>query len=152
MSVTHATFTLERTYPVPPAEVFAAWSDPAAKAAWFAGPDAGHRLDFRIGGHESCQGRAPGGDPLAFESVYRDIVPDERIVYSSTLSAGERLSTVSITTVEFVPAPDGTRLVLTEQGTFLDGMEQPQWREQGTKDQLTTLAAVVRRSRQDMSS
>src|SRR5205823_797624 len=42
-----------------------------------------------------------------------------------------------ITTVEFVPAPDGTRLVLTEQGTFLDGMEQPQWREQGTKDQLT---------------
>ena len=95
MSVTHATFTLERTYPVPPAEVFAAWSDPAAKAAWFAGPDAGHRLDFRIGGHESCQGRAPGGDPLTFESVYRDIVPDERIVYSSTLSAGERLSTVS---------------------------------------------------------
>ena len=28
--VTHATFSLER-YPVPPARVFAAWAEPAAK-------------------------------------------------------------------------------------------------------------------------
>ena len=34
--VTHATFSLERSYPVPPARVFTAWSDPAAKARWFA--------------------------------------------------------------------------------------------------------------------
>ena len=27
--VTHASFTLERAYPVPPARVFAAWADPA---------------------------------------------------------------------------------------------------------------------------
>ena len=49
--VTHATFSLERSYPVPLARVFAAWSDPAAKARWFAtGPDSGHELDFRVGG------------------------------------------------------------------------------------------------------
>ena len=60
--------------------------------------------------------------------------------------------TVSLTTVEFNPAeggtgpgggtgPDGsTRLVLTEQGAFLDGREQPAWREQGTADQLEALA------------
>ena len=35
--VTHATFSLERVYPVPAARVFAAWADPAAKARWFAG-------------------------------------------------------------------------------------------------------------------
>ena len=35
--VTHATFSLERSYPAPPARVFAAWADPAAKARWFAG-------------------------------------------------------------------------------------------------------------------
>jgi hypothetical protein len=32
-NVTHATFTLERSYPVPPAQVFAAWADPAARPA-----------------------------------------------------------------------------------------------------------------------
>ena len=42
-NVTHATFTLERSYPVPPARVFAAWADPAAKASWFTpGPGFGH--------------------------------------------------------------------------------------------------------------
>jgi len=55
-SVTHATFSLERSYPLPPARVFAAWADPAAKARWFAGPDSGHELDFRVGGREVNHG------------------------------------------------------------------------------------------------
>jgi uncharacterized protein YndB with AHSA1/START domain len=141
--ITHATFTLERTYPVSPEAVFAAWADPAAKVQWFAGPGAGHQLDFRVDGRESCHGRAPTGEALTFESVYRDILAGERIVYSSTLRAGNRLSTISITTVEFAPAHDGTRLLLTEQGTFLDGLEQPEWRERGTAGQLTALAAIL---------
>jgi uncharacterized protein YndB with AHSA1/START domain len=139
--VTHATFTLERSYPVPPARVFAAWADPAAKARWFTpNPDFGHELDFRIGGREVVTGAPEGGPVMTFESLYRDIVPDQRIVYTSTLAAGEDLMTVSLTTVEFSPAQDGTRLVLTEQGAFLDGREEPRWRERGTADQLEALA------------
>jgi uncharacterized protein YndB with AHSA1/START domain len=99
--VTHATFSLERRYPVPPARVFAAWADPAAKARWFAAPGGEHELDFRIGGREVNRGRHGDGPVLTFESWYRDIVPDGRIVYTSTLSAGEELATVSLTTVEF---------------------------------------------------
>jgi hypothetical protein len=53
--------------------------------------------------------------------------------------------TVSLTTVEFTPGQDGgTRLVLTEQGTYLDGREQPAWREQGTADQLEALAGELK--------
>ena len=52
--------------------------------------------------------------------------------------------TVSVTTVEFRPAEGGTRLVLTEQGTFLDGREEPPWREQGTAAQLDALAAELK--------
>jgi uncharacterized protein YndB with AHSA1/START domain len=51
MSILHSTFTLERVYPVKPDRVFAAWAEPAAKARWFAGPQTGHQLDFRVGGH-----------------------------------------------------------------------------------------------------
>ena len=144
--VTHAMFTLERTYPVPPARVFAAWAEPAAKARWFAaGPDAGHQLDFRAGGREVVHGGPDGGPLMTFETLYRDIVPEQRIVYTSTLSAGADLMTVSLTTVEFTPGEGGgTRLVLTEQGAFLDGQEQPAWREQGTADQLEALAAELK--------
>ena len=80
---------------------------------------------------------------MTFESLYRDIVPGERIVYTSTLSAGTDVMTVSVTTVEFGPAEGGTRLVLTEQGTFLDGQEEPGWREHGTAAQLDALAAQL---------
>ena len=142
--VTHATFSLERSYPAPPDRVFAAWAEPAAKARWFAsGPDSGHELDFRIGGREVAHGGPDGGPVMTFESLYRDIVPGERIVYTSTLSAGTDVMTISVTTVEFSPAEGGTRLVLTEQGAYLDGREEPGWREHGTAAQLDALAAQL---------
>jgi uncharacterized protein YndB with AHSA1/START domain len=139
MTVTHATFTLERVYPAPPQRVFAAWSDPAAKARWFAGGTADHELDFRVGGREIARG-THDNQVMTFESRYQDIVPDERIVFASSLYEGTALATVSVTTVELRPDADGTRLLLTEYGAFLDGHEEPAWREQGTADQLTALA------------
>ena len=36
--ITHASFSVERTFPVAPARVFAAFADPDLKAAWFRGP------------------------------------------------------------------------------------------------------------------
>ena len=145
-SVKHATFSLERTYAASVARVFAAWADPQAKARWFSTPAGDHELDFRVGGREVNCGSHEGGPRLTFESRYQDIVPDERIVYTSTLSAGDVVSTVSITTVEFSPEGQGTRLLLTEHGTFLDGREEPSWREQGTSDWLAALGADLRRA------
>jgi uncharacterized protein YndB with AHSA1/START domain len=144
-SVAHATFCLERTYDASPARVFAAWAEPAAKARWFAGEATEHHLDFQVGGREVARGGPKDGPVMTFETFYREIVPDERIVYSSTMSAGDTVATVSITSVEFVPAgPDGgTRLVLTEHGAYLDGHEQPAWREQGTADQLAALGKAL---------
>ena len=141
MSIKHATFTLERTYPASPARVFAAWSDPEAKKRWLAGPKSELELDFRVGGTETIRGRHGDGPLLTFASTFDDIVPDERIVYTSTMSAEETLTTISITTVEFVPDGTGTKMVLAQQGTYLDGHEEPSWREQGTNDQLDALRA-----------
>ncbi|MFE0024347.1 SRPBCC family protein [Amycolatopsis sp. NPDC059021] len=145
-SVKHATFSLERRYPVAPARVFAAWSDPPVKARWFGANDH-HELDFRVGGREINRGRhAEDGPLLTFEATYHDIVDGQRIAYAGTLSADGTLATISITTIEFVPDGEGTRLVLTEQGTFLDGAEEPAWREQGTGEWLDKLGAELRRA------
>lgn len=141
MSIKHATFTLERTYPASPARVFAAWSDQSAKSRWLAGPGSELELDFRIGGKETIRGRHGDGPLLTFETHYDDIVPEQRIVYTSTMSADKTLTTVSITTVEFLADGQGTKLVLAQQGTYLDGHEEPSWREQGTSSQLDALAA-----------
>jgi uncharacterized protein YndB with AHSA1/START domain len=139
--VKHATFTLERTYAASPAAVFAAWSDRDTKAKWFAAEDGRYSLDFRVGGTEAVH----GGSDLVARSEYHDIVLDERIVYTTALFTDTVLSTVSLTTVRFARDGDGTRLVLTEQGTFLDDQEQPEWREQGTGDWLDALGRQVAR-------
>lgn len=145
-SVLHSTFTLEREYPAVPYRVFDAWADPTAKARWFAG-DAEHALDFRTGGRETVRRAGTDGSPaLHFESVYQDIVPGHRIVYTGALFADDRLATVSLTTVEFAASGGGTRLVLTEQGTFLDGQEPPEWRQHGTGEWLDALGTELGRA------
>jgi uncharacterized protein YndB with AHSA1/START domain len=148
-STEHATFVIERTYPVSPARVFAAWADPVAKARWFAGPDeweSGPReFDFRVGGRERNSGGPPGGPVHAFDALYQDIVENERIVYSYDMHLdGTRIS-VSLATVELKPAGDGTRLIVTEQAVFLDGADYPAQREQGTRALLDSLDAELRR-------
>ena len=137
-SIVHSTFTLERIYPAPIARVFRAWADPQIKVRWFAGSSADYRLDFRAGGVErNCA--VHDGKQITWESLYREIVPDERIVYTSVLAEDETVATVSLTTVELGPDDSGTRLVLVEAGAYLDGREQPEWREQGTGDWLDAL-------------
>ena len=143
-SVEHATFVVERKYEASPERAFAAWADPKAKARWFVGSDAHLELDFRVGGRERSRGTAPDGRAYSYEALFHDIVPAERIVYTYEMFLeGTRIS-VSLATVEFTPVGDsGTHMVFTEQGAFLDGQEQPQWREHGTAEQLDALAAVL---------
>lgn len=142
-AVTHATFTLEREYPAAPATVFAAWADPARKARWFAAPGSEHELDFRVGGRELAAG-SHDGKRMTFHTTYQQIVPGERIVYTSTLGVDGEVVTVSLTSVVFTETRTGTRLTLTEHGAYLDGHEKPEWREQGTGDQLTALDRELR--------
>jgi len=141
-SVEHDTFTIERTYDAPPGRVFSAWADPAAKARWF-GPGESHEMDFRVGGREHLSVRGPDGASYSFDSRFQDIVPDQRIVHAYDMHREQTRISVSLATIEFKPAGEGTRLVLTEQGAFLDGEDDPALRVQGTGGLLERLAAEL---------
>jgi uncharacterized protein YndB with AHSA1/START domain len=146
-SVEHGAFVVERVYDASPDRVFAAWSDPQAKARWFGDSDGEFELDFRVGGWERGRGMLPDGREYAFQALYRDIVPGRRIVYTyDMLLDGIRIS-VSLATAEFKPEGDGTRLVFTEQGAFLDGHEVPAQREQGMGSLLDSLGRWLQSSR-----
>jgi uncharacterized protein YndB with AHSA1/START domain len=140
MEVTHSTFTLERRYPASVERVFEAWANPEARKRWMA-QGAEHSQDFVVGGLETVKGFDGQGRPLTYEARYAEIATNERILTTSTLHTGDRLSTVSVTSVEFRAEDAGTLLVLTEHGVYLAGQEQPAWREHGTAQQLDTLAA-----------
>ena len=139
----HATFTLERSYDAPPEQVFAAWADPAIKARWFVSPGAEHSLDFRVGGIETTRGGPDPDVPFVFTSTYEEIQLGARLVYSSTLAHAGRVATVSLTCVEIAEHGSGSALVLTEHDVFLDHLEEPAWREQGTAEWLDRLQTVL---------
>ena len=146
-TVAHDTFVIERSYDVPIAHVFRAWSDPELKARWFAGSadalGAGYELDFRVGGHEINRGGPPGGPLFIYDSEYRDIVPEQRIVYTYEMFADEHRLSVSVATVQFHDRETTTQLVLTEQGVFLDGRDTVAQREEGTRGFLESLARFL---------
>ena len=148
-SVVHSTFSIERTYPVPPSRVFSAFANQAAKRRWFAEGEGWEveefTLDFRVGGREFSCFRFEGGAPIRNETVYQDIVPDRRIVFAYSMAVGDQRISVSLATVEITPSGDGTRLVYTEQGAFFDGAGEPEGREAGIRELLEKLGEELRK-------
>ncbi len=144
-----ATFVIERYFAASPAQVFAAWAEPKARARWFVGPDewekSDHKLDFRVGGRESVSGGPSRGPVHVFNAVYQDIVPNERIVYTYDMHLDKWRISVSLAAVELKLAKSGTRMIFTEQAVFLDGIDTPAAREQDTRDLLDNLDADLRR-------
>jgi len=146
-SVVHAMFTLERLYDAVPAQVFHALTDKAAKARWFEGGDGyvvlERDMDVRPGGREHLKGRWASGMVSTFDAVYYDVVPDVRLVYAYEMSLDDRKISVSLATLELKPAGEKTRLVVTEQGAFLDGYDDAGSREHGTGFLLDRLGASL---------
>ncbi|MDX8037163.1 SRPBCC family protein, partial [Lentzea sp. BCCO 10_0856] len=143
MSIKHASFTIERTYAASIDKVWQAWADQASKAKWFVSPDAwesnGHTLDFRENGTESVAGTAPDGTVHTYNALYQDIQPNQRIVSTYTMHANDKRTSVSLATVEFDQQDDKTTITVTEHGAFFDGLDRPEWREQGTNALLDAL-------------
>ena len=152
-TIEHGSFTIERTFELPPARVFAAWAEPKAKEKWFAGP-AGQwkqqmrQMEFRIGGRERLKGEFAGGRISEFDASYHDIVTNRRIVYSYTMQVDEKRISVSLATIEFEPAGSGgTRMILTEQGAYLDGgFDGNAGREKGTRGLIDNLERYLAHS------
>jgi len=147
-SVTHAIFTLERTYPHAPQRVYDAFATAEGKARWFHGQPGEWEVleqafDFREGGEERLAGRWSTGRVSDFRARYLDILPGERIVYVYEMWIDGTKISASLATLQFQPAAGGTRLTVTEQGAFLDGYDDAGSREHGTGELLDQLAIAL---------
>jgi uncharacterized protein YndB with AHSA1/START domain len=148
-STIHDTFVINRNFEFAREHVFAAWTSAPAKSQWFVGPSgwtAQHReLDFRVGGREKLVGRRPDGNVSTFDARYHEIVPNERIVYVYDMLTNDRQTSVSLVTIEFKDRRDGTQLIITEQGVFLDGLDDARRREHGTQVLIAQLEQALGR-------
>lgn len=148
MTVTNATFSIERVLKASPARIFAAYSSLESKSAWFKAPSEVETLyrdfDFRVGGKERFHARWPSGMITDFDATYHDIVEDERIILVYDMyHNGVKLS-VSLLSVELRVEGDETRLIHTEQGCYLSGGDEAvKGREHGTTWHIDNLVALL---------
>jgi len=148
-STVHDTFVIDRTFAFKREFVYAAWTSAEAKSRWFVGPSGWElqlrELEFRVGGRERLKGRRPNGATSLFDARYYEIVPNERIVYVYEMHTDDVRSSISLATIEFKDREEGTALIITEQGVFLDGHDDARRREQGTQVLIDQLERALQR-------
>ncbi|MDE3201692.1 MAG: SRPBCC domain-containing protein [Acidobacteriota bacterium] len=135
----HNTFQIERTYPQPPARVYAAFAQPEKKRKWYADSgqeDEAYEMEFKPGGAEFHRYRFKKGHPIAGMTIenrgtFEDIVPDKRIVQTATMKLNGTVISVVLVTLEFNEKDGGTELVCTHQGVFYEGSGGWEMRRQG---------------------
>ena len=108
--------TLKRRLKAPPAKVFAAWTDPEKIKRWM-GPGEVAAIvaesDARVGGRYRFLMRSPDGDEHDVGGVYREVVTNEKLVFTWAWKASPEQE--SLVTVLFKADGDGTLLTVTHE-------------------------------------
>lgn len=114
-----AEIVIDRRLSAPPAQVFAAWTDPAQLPHWW-GPDGFRtrveRLDPRPGGRLELLLEAPDGSVHPCRGTFSEVRPGKRLTLIGDdidgHPCGAGLPPASVVTVTFEADGDGTRLTL----------------------------------------
>lgn len=143
MSIVEGVVDLTKAIDQPVEAVFDAWADEQAQLSW------GHPGDgwsmtfdkfvFAVGETCVCRFGPEGGQQYRNEIRYLSIEPARRIVYSSSLSTGGRLSFAGTVAVTFEGVEGGTRMRLIEQGLYLDGHDNVEGHRSGWDSMLDAL-------------
>ena len=94
---------ITREFDAPRHLVYRAWTTPELVKRWWSGQRGdvtSAEIDLRVGGMWRWVMVAHGGFEVAFHGVYREIVPDERIVTTEVFEGmpeGEALNTLTFT-------------------------------------------------------
>ncbi len=114
---TRPSLRLSRSYIATPEKLWRAWTDAQALAHWFR-PDPAFavtvvEIDVREGGSYRIVMRAPDGEDHDVRGVYREVVRNEKLVFTwAWASTPERESLVTVT---LRPAGAGTELTLLHE-------------------------------------
>lgn len=143
VTVVKPSLTLKRRLKAKPEAVFSAWTDPKKIARWM-GPEGVEILraecDPRVGGKYRFVMRAPDGEEHDVSGVYREVIPNEKLVFTwAWRSTPERESLVTVT---IKPDGDGSLLTLLHEQFFDEpARDRHQHGWSGTLDKLEAYLA-----------
>ena len=133
---------ITRVFDASRALVFEAWTKPEHLVHWFC-PNGFTlpvcEIDFRVGGSQRLCMRASGGWEHYVHGVYREIVPPERIVWTSAFE--DVPGSEVLTTVTFADHDGKTKLTVHQTYSFES--DATRGAPQGWTETLDHLAAYV---------
>jgi uncharacterized protein YndB with AHSA1/START domain len=97
-------------------QVFRAWTDPALLRQWFCPVDMSVALaeaDLRVGGAYKVRMRKSSGELHTTYGVYREIIPNEKLVFTWGWEGPDRHET--LVTIELRDKDNGTELVMIHE-------------------------------------
>lgn len=155
--IAHASFELVREFAAPVERVFACFADAERKRRWFvddlrAGMEIlEYEFAFGVGARERTRYRTAAESPLrgaelTNETVYLDVVEQERIVMAYTMAVGAYRMSASLASFELVRTETGTRLVFHEQSAFFANSDGVERRRAGWTKILEALEREVNRA------
>jgi uncharacterized protein YndB with AHSA1/START domain len=135
---------IERILPAPRALVYRAFTDPTRMLQWF-GPHGFSattvQLDVRVGGAWRGGMRGPDGKELIASGQYREVVPNERLVFTYAWEESGVRGHETVCQLELSDAGEHTRMRFT-QGRF-PSAAQAAGHEGGWSEAFEKLARVV---------
>lgn len=148
-NITYGSFTVERVYNAPTSKVFSAYTEADARYRWLIRSDGWTVHDYRpaqkaqAGATEFSKFSPPGASVvLTNETTFLDVQENNRVIVAYAMTVDGAPLSSSLLTTEFHVESDGqTRLILTEQGAYLDG--NVEGREEGTRALLEQFAKEV---------
>jgi uncharacterized protein YndB with AHSA1/START domain len=153
---TKLTLVITRIFDAPRSLVFETWTKKEHLGHWSA--PAGFTIpvsdaDFRPGGAWRCCMRAPDGTKLWLSGVYREIVQDERLVFTHAWEEEGRRGHETLVTVQFADIGSKTKITFKqsvfESEASRDG-HKGGWNE--CLDQLGELLVTLRPKRRAVRS
>ena len=112
---------ITREFDAPRHLVFKAWTTPELVLRWWSGQRGQMtvaEIDFRVGGRWRYAMTAEGGQEVAFNGEFREIVADERIVYTEAFEGPWPEGDPAVNTATFTETGGRTTLTLrTEVGS-----------------------------------
>ena len=143
---------ITREFDAPRHLVWTAWTTPELVRRWWSGRRGEMtvvEMDFRVGGAWRYAMNARGGHEVGFHGEYREIVPDERIVWTEVYEGVPEGGEPAVVTATFTEEDGRTTLaLLTEvENQAVRDMIVQSGMEGGVQEQMEILDEILRELR-----
>lgn len=147
MSIVEGTVELKKDFAQPIGAVFSAWSSEEAQRTWSSPGDGWEmtfdQFRFTVGEADICRFGPKDGQKYINVNRYLAIEPEQRIVYSTSLSSAGQLIFAGAVAVTLEETDGGTRMRLIEQGLYFDGQDDIVGHRSGWESMLGDLGKYL---------